>query len=345
MRAELMSSENGLAILSQVAHQLDATTSSLLEARALFSHDLTFVDEALREAARDGATPGSLAASHLVASGGKRVRALSVLLCSSCFGAVPPAARQLALVAEMVHAATLLHDDVIDDSDTRRGAPTARKVFGNAVSILAGDLLLTHALDRTAQAAPDALSDLLVTLRRLVDGEIIQLRGRRELDLSPATYHRIVSGKTASLFGWAARSGARVAGGTSLDQDRCAAFGEHLGTAFQLVDDALDYEGDPAVTGKSLLADLAEGKVTLPLLLAVERDPSLTASVHAVREGDADAARSLGAAVRASGACSEVRRRASEATATARSFLVTFADSPARTLLDRVANELTARAS
>ncbi|MFO0658959.1 MAG: polyprenyl synthetase family protein [Polyangiaceae bacterium] len=296
-----MSSENGLAMLSHVAQQLDAATSSLLEARSLFSHDLSFVDEALRDAARDGATPGSLAASHLVASGGKRVRALAVLLCASCFGPVPQSARQLALVAEMVHAATLLHDDVIDDSDTRRGLSTARTIYGNAVSILAGDLLLTHALDRTAQAAPETLSDLLVTLRRLVDGEIIQLRGRRELDLSPATYHRIVAGKTASLFGWAARSGAKVGGGSTDAQDRCAAFGEHLGTAFQLVDDVLDYEGDPSVTGKSLLADLAEGKVTLPLLLAVEKDSSLISSVHAVREGDADAARSLGSGSRIGG--------------------------------------------
>src|SRR5581483_1735134 len=122
--------------------------------------------------------PATQAAKHLLAAGGKRVRPMVVLLSAAMFGPVPPPARDLAIVSELVHLATLLHDDVIDDGDERRGSITSRRVYGNAVSVLAGDLLLTHALERTARAAPDLLGSLVHTLRKLVDGEVVQLRGR-----------------------------------------------------------------------------------------------------------------------------------------------------------------------
>src|SRR5690606_29292148 len=120
--------------------------------------------------------------------------------------------RELAVVVELVHSATLLHDDVIDEGNERRGAPAARRLWGNGISVLAGDLLLVQALEKTASVAPELSSDLLATLRRLVDGEIVQLRGRLELDPSPAVYDLILRDKTASLFAWATRTGARVGG-------------------------------------------------------------------------------------------------------------------------------------
>jgi octaprenyl-diphosphate synthase len=340
---DLLSSEQGLDALHSVAELKVPAHSALQSARALFIEDLGYVDEAMESAARDGESPGADAAAHLARSGGKRIRALALLLSNACYGSVGAPARELSLVAEMVHAATLLHDDVIDDGDERRGVPTARRIYGNAVSVLAGDLLLTHALDRTAAVDGRALSDLLTTLRRLVDGEIVQLRGRTELDLSPRTYDRIVEGKTASLFGWASRNGARLGGAREADVAQLGMFGELLGTAFQLVDDALDYEGDPRISGKALLADLHEGKVTLPLALAVERDPKLLSDVLLVRDGDTDAAGRVAKAVLRLDVCTEVRRRADAHTDRARRALSSVPPSPARDLLHRVARELVGR--
>jgi octaprenyl-diphosphate synthase len=264
-------------------------------------------------------------------------------LSAACFGHASEAARELAVVAELVHTATLLHDDVIDDSRERRGNQAARQVWGNAVSVLAGDLLLTHALDRTARAAPSALPELLLTLRRLVDGEVVQLRGRARLDPSEATYFRILEDKTASLFGWAARAGAVVAGAPPAELAALGAFGERMGIAFQLIDDALDYAGDSHETGKALLSDLGEGKVTLPLVLALARDAGLSAALADARAGDRTAAEALGASVRAMGVCNEVRRRATKETERALAALEQVRSSSAREMLRMLATELTAR--
>jgi octaprenyl-diphosphate synthase len=242
-----------------------------------------------------------------------------------------------------VHSATLLHDDVIDEGMERRGAPTARLSWGNGVSVLAGDLLLVNALDRTAQHAPAVMPDLISTLRRLVEGEIVQLRGRSELDVTEATYERILRDKTASLFSWATRIGARVAGASLADQERLAGFGERLGIAFQLVDDVLDYSGEQ--TGKSILADLREGKLTLPLVLAVARRPELAHALRRIHAGDREPVQFVSQAVIETGACEEVRRRAGQYTQTAVEALSSVVPGPARVLLENVAEELARRAA
>lgn len=343
----LLEPEDAIATLSETARRagLDGKVESRLEhIQAAFAGDLVAVERALAETSARGEAPGTDAASHLVGAGGKRIRPVTVLLASACFGEpLPPAARELAVVAELVHSATLLHDDVIDDGVERRGKATARRVYGNAVSVLAGDLLLTHALERTHAALPAALPDLLATLRRLVDGEIVQLRGRTALDVSEAVYFRILEDKTASLFGFAARAGALAAGAGEAQRAAVGRFGERLGVAFQLVDDVLDYAGDPAETGKALFADLAEGKTTLPLVLALAADPRLSSELGAARGGDEGAAHRLGAAVRALGVCDEVRRRAAKETERAVGSLEALAPSPARELLAAVAVELTTR--
>jgi octaprenyl-diphosphate synthase len=323
----------------------DRTARRIADAHTIVGDDMAWVEAEIRRAADRGVAPGTQASADLVAAGGKRVRPLALLLSAACFGPVTQPARALAVVAELVHAATLLHDDVIDDADERRGRPASRRVFGNAVSVLAGDLLLTHALERTIEAAPVALPDLVATLRRLVDGEIIQLRGRTRCDLSEATYFAIVHDKTASLFAWAARSGARVARAADEEVSAFGAFGAHLGVAFQLVDDALDYVGDHAATGKSLFADLREGKATLPLVRAVAADPSLAADVERAQGGDDVAASRLLAGVLASGACEDVRALAIAETERAVAALQRVPACPARDLLEAVAGELAARVS
>jgi octaprenyl-diphosphate synthase len=318
-------------------------TARLSAVQSIFGPELAYIETELAKAALDGKRPATDAAKHLVDAGGKRVRPLTVLLSAACFGALPPAARELAVVAEFVHTATLLHDDVIDDSPDRRGRAAARTVWGNAVSVLAGDLLLTHALDRTYSAAPDALPELLSTLRRLVDGEVLQLRGRAKLDVSEVGYFRILEGKTASLFGWSARAGAIVGGARMNERQALGLFGERLGIAFQLVDDELDYAGDAEATGKMLLTDLLEGKVTLPLVLALAKDPGLGSLLERARGGERAAAEELGQAVLGLGVCADVRRRATIETERALAALQEVRSSPARDMLRVLATELTTR--
>jgi octaprenyl-diphosphate synthase len=336
-----------VALLRDAAERAGARAGDrLAEVHEFLATDMAVVDRELARLVRDGLAPATDSAVHLLEAGGKRVRPLTVLLGAACFGTPPASARDLAVVAELVHLATLLHDDVIDDGQERRGRPTPRRIWGNAVSVLAGDLLLTHALERTAAVAPPAvLVDLFATLRRLVDGEVVQLRGRMQLDASEEAYFRIVRDKTASLFAWAARSGAAIAGASAEAAGALGDFGTHLGVAFQLVDDVLDYAGDRGAMGKALLADLAEGKLTLPLIRTLAVLPALASGVDAVRGGDLRAADRVAEAVRASGVCEGVRALAREETALALASLDVLAPSAARELLGAIARELASRAS
>jgi octaprenyl-diphosphate synthase len=334
-----------VASLSATAQVTDAAPPAgarLFEVQALLADDLRWIEAALLATSVDGPAPGTDAARHLVASGGKRIRPIAMLLSAACFGKIPDSARELAVVAELVHTATLLHDDVVDEGMTRRGVPASRTVFGNAVSVLAGDLLLVHGLERTQRLAPESMPELITTLRRLVDGEIVQLRGRTELDVSEATYERILLDKTASLFAWATRTGAAVAGASREQQAHLARFGERLGVAFQLVDDVIDYAGEKS--GKTLLTDLREGKLTLPLVLTVAKQPELMRELRRIYAGDAEPVEAVSVAVQKSGACDEVRARAREYTRLALESLRSVPESPARALLEVVATELTARA-
>lgn len=319
----------------------------MAEVHALLSEDMGVVDWELARLAREGASPGTDSATHLLEGGGKRIRPLTVLLSAACFGPVPAPARDLAVVAELVHLATLLHDDVVDDGMERRGRPTPRRIWGNAVSVLAGDLLLTHALERTAACAPGpVLSDLFATLRRLVDGEIVQLRGRTDLDVREEVYFRVVRDKTASLFAWAARAGAATVPNAPADaMAALGEFGTRVGVAFQLVDDVLDYQGDPGSTGKALLGNLVEGKVTLPLVRTLAAQPELREELQAVREGDRRAADRLARAVQTSGACDTVRALAREETSRALESLERVPAGTARDLLAAIAGDLSARAA
>jgi octaprenyl-diphosphate synthase len=338
-----LSLSKSVDVLSEVSTVLAGHHESLFQARSLLNVELEHVEKALKVVAAEGRQPASQASEHLVSSGGKRIRSMALLLSAACFGTIPKAALELAVVAEMIHAATLLHDDVIDDSDWRRGITTARKVYGNAVSVLAGDLLLTHALVKTSEAEPGLMTGLLVTLQRLVDGEILQLRGRTELDFSEQTYLQILEGKTASLFAWATHAGAFVAQAPSEQQQAMRSFGKHLGMAFQLVDDCLDFEGNVEQTGKAVLGDLQQGKITLPVALAIQEQPELKDRVLQARAGDRQALHVLHEAVISTQACAKVRQRADAAVQEACQALRPLDHSPARDLLRHVAVALTSR--
>jgi octaprenyl-diphosphate synthase len=319
------------------------TAGRLAEVQAYLAADLRGVEDRLTVATQTGPEPATDAAEHLVGRGGKRVRPISLLLAARCFGGSGERYVEMAATVELVHSATLLHDDVIDEGMERRGAPTARRILGNAVSVLAGDLLLVGALERTQRVAPELLADLIATLGRLVDGEIVQLRGRTELDFSEESYARVLRDKTAALFSFASAAGARMAGATPEQQAALGRFGEELGLAFQLVDDVLDYDG--VESGKSLLADLMEGKLTLPLVLATRADAGLAELVRSIHAGDVTQVGEVSRRVVASGACEVTRARAIAHTEQALASLAVLPDSRARSLLEVVARELGRRVS
>ena len=214
-------------------------------------------------------------ARHLVDLGGKRLRPMCVALATKIGSGFDARGRALAVSVELVHSATLLHDDVVDLGDSRRGAPTTRAIWGNAVSVFAGDWLLVEALRRVRGAAvPGTLERLLDVIEEMIMAESLQLEGRGRLDTGRDVWMRVVEGKTAALFRWAMYAGGR-AGGLGDDEVRALEqYGLHLGVAFQAIDDVLDLSGDQRTTGKALFADLREGKMTYPLILALERDPS-----------------------------------------------------------------------
>lgn len=314
----------------------------LSDVQRFLSEDLARVEQSLHEMVSMGPEPAVAAARHLVARGGKRVRPITLLLAAKCFGSTDAKAfSELAAVVELAHSATLLHDDVIDEGMERRGAPTSRRVYGNGISVLSGDLLLVNALSRTQDAAPALVPELISTLRRLVEGEIIQLRGRTELDVSEATYERILKDKTASLFAFSCRAGGLLAGASDEQGDALAAFGEGIGIAFQLVDDVIDYDGSES--GKTLFADLLEGKLTLPLVLAIQKDASLKALVARIHGGDESVVGEVSRRVVASRSCDEVRARAKNYTAGAIEALRQLPESPAKQLLQIVALEMAKR--
>lgn len=320
----------------------DRAASRLEDVRGLVARELAEIERIVSHHIDEGVAPATSSARHLFESGGKRIRPLALLLSCACFGPIDARTRELAAASELVHMATLLHDDVIDDGDQRRGRPTSRKIWGNAVSVLAGDLLLVEALRLSCRAHEETWSELVATLGRLVDGEVVQLRGRHAVSLAEDTYFEILRGKTASLFEWALRAGARQGGAPRGSVDALGRFGAHLGMAFQLVDDVLDYDGDAARTGKTVLADLCEGKVTLPLIWAAQR-ARLEDLVTRVRGGDEAAAAEVAAHVRASGACARVRELALTETAAALGELEAVPACRARDVLSDVARGLAQR--
>lgn len=272
-----------LSMLSSVTagQGIDTLTAKLDELRAWIGSDLAEVEARLIALLEDR-TPAHQSAQHLIRLGGKRLRPLCVALAARVGGDFNEHARELAVAVELVHSATLLHDDVIDLGDRRRGAATARCIYGNAASIYAGDLLLVDALRRIqATRISGLLEKSLSVLNEMLEAEALQLANRGSVRGTVSDYFRVIEGKTASLFRWALFAGGRAGGVPMPGCIELERYGNSLGLAFQIVDDVLDLTGDPQVVGKSLFADLHEGKMTYPLLLAIERDAGLAQQIEA----------------------------------------------------------------
>lgn len=209
---------------------------------------------------------------YIVNAGGKRVRPMLLLLIARALGCDSPQRHELAAVVEFIHTATLLHDDVVDESDLRRGRKTANALFGNAASVLVGDFLYSRAFQMMVSTNRLRVMDVLAEATNVIaEGEVLQLMNMHDPDISVDDYLKVIEYKTAKLFEASARLGAVLMDAPKELEEACASYGRTLGTAFQLIDDLLDYEGSTAELGKNIGDDLREGKPTLPLLVAMQR--------------------------------------------------------------------------
>ena len=209
---------------------------------------------------------------YIISAGGKRLRPALLLLICGALGFTGAQKFNLAAVVEFIHTATLLHDDVVDESQLRRGLATANESFGNPASVLVGDFLYSRAFQMMVDAGDMRIMQILSDATNIIaEGEVMQLMNMHDPSLDETGYLRVIRSKTAQLFEASARLGAVLAKSTAEIEQACAQYGQALGTAFQVIDDVLDYDGDPAVMGKSLGDDLREGKATLPLIFAMQR--------------------------------------------------------------------------
>jgi octaprenyl-diphosphate synthase len=255
-------------------------------------------------------------AQYLVSSGGKRMRPAVLLLSAHAAGyAGGKHHHELAAVVEFIHTATLLHDDVVDASDLRRGRQTANAAFSNAASVLVGDFLYSRAFQMMVSVGSMRVMEILSEATNVIaEGEVLQLMNCHDADVDLERYLQVIRFKTAKLFEASARLGG-VLGGVAPDQERgLADYGRHLGTAFQLIDDVLDYSGDEKETGKRLGDDLAEGKPTLPLIYLMQQGTAEQAALvrHAIEEGGRDSLPEVVAAVKTSQALEYTRQQATE---------------------------------
>jgi octaprenyl-diphosphate synthase len=274
--------------------------------------------------------------SYIVGAGGKRIRPRLVLLFAEALGFDGPERFELAAIVEFIHTATLLHDDVVDESDLRRGRATANATFGNAASVLVGDFLYSRAFQMMVSVNRMRVLEVLADATNVIaEGEVLQLMNMHDPDLAVEDYLRVIRFKTAKLFEASARLGAVLADADRELEEACADFGRSLGTAFQLVDDLLDYEGKSDELGKNVGDDLREGKPTLPLLVAMARAsaPERALMRHAIEEGELQKLPEILAIVRATGALDATRQAAQAEADKARAALQALPASRARNAL------------
>ncbi len=239
--------------------------------KQLLAPDMAIVDQVIRARLKSEVVLVNQVGEYIVNSGGKRLRPALVVLSARAFDYQGDHHHSLAAVVEFIHTATLLHDDVVDESELRRGRATASALFGNAASVLVGDFLYSRAFQMMVEVNDMRVMQTLADATNVIaEGEVLQLLNCHDANVDAANYLHVIHCKTAKLFEAAMRLGAILSGTDAAIEQAAAKYGMHLGTAFQLVDDVLDYSGDEHETGKNLGDDLAEGKPTLPLIYAMQ---------------------------------------------------------------------------
>jgi octaprenyl-diphosphate synthase len=335
------------------AHVAADLSPSIAQAFSRIAPSLELVEQAMRDQLSGETEIMVSLGSHVIASGGKRMRPALVLLAAEACGYAGPRSVQLGAALELVHTATLLHDDVVDLSSLRRGRPSANSIWGNRRAILAGDFFYARACSMIVEDGDLSILEIFADcIRLMAEGELLQLERSFDVGVGEAHYYKVVERKTAKLLSAACEIGSVVSGVTQGERRRMSEFGNELGLAFQLRDDALDYEAVEEDLGKPRYADLREGKVTLPLLLAlkrctasesgeverllkVARDRSLRASGVEEPEPDADISEiePVLALVERYRGVEDTVRRANDHVVRARSAIAPFPDGEAKAAL------------
>jgi octaprenyl-diphosphate synthase len=264
---------------------------SLDSIQACVAEDMRLVDEEIRRRLHSEVPLVNRIAEYIINSGGKRLRPVLLLLSAGIFGRIETKHHTLAAVIEFIHTATLLHDDVVDGSTMRRGRDTANSLFGNAASVLVGDFIYSRAFQMMVGIQNMRVMEILADATNIIaEGEVLQLLNCHDAEVTDASYLKVIRYKTAKLFEAATRLGAVLCGASAEDECAMAEYGMRLGTAFQLIDDVLDFSGDVSTIGKNLGDDLAQGKPTLPLLYAMRNgDEEQSALIRkAIEQGGLD---------------------------------------------------------
>ncbi|WP_370538470.1 polyprenyl synthetase family protein [Ideonella sp.] len=272
--------------------------------------DMHQVDEVIRQRLSSDVALIEQISHYIIGAGGKRIRPRLVLLFADALGYQGAHKYELAATVEFIHTATLLHDDVVDESSLRRGRDTANAVFGNAASVLVGDFLYSRAFQMMVSVNSMRVLDVLADATNVIaEGEVLQLMNMHEPDVAIEDYLRVIRYKTAKLFEASARLGAVIAQAPREVEEACADYGRSLGTAFQLVDDLLDYEGTTTALGKNVGDDLREGKPTLPLLIAMSRGSVDERNLirHAIEQGEVERLQDIIGIVHRTGAIDATR--------------------------------------
>jgi octaprenyl-diphosphate synthase len=271
------------------------------------------VDRVIAQRLDSGVPLVGTVSQYIISAGGKRIRPALLLLMTSALGYSGDQRYNLAAVVEFIHTATLLHDDVVDESTLRRGRPTANESFGNPASVLVGDFLYSRAFQMMVDSGEMRVMEVLAEATNVIaEGEVLQLMNMHDASLDEAGYLRVIRSKTAKLFEASTRLAAIMAKSSPTVETACAEYGQALGTAFQVIDDVLDYDGDAQELGKNLGDDLREGKNTLPLIIAMQRGtPDQRHLIEAaIQNGEVDALSDIVAIVRSTGAIEATRAAA-----------------------------------
>lgn len=292
---------------------MSSSTTQSASYRTLVASDMAEVDQVIHRRLASEVVLVNQISHYIVNAGGKRVRPMLLLLIARALGCDSPQRHELAAVVEFIHTATLLHDDVVDESDLRRGRKTANALFGNAASVLVGDFLYSRAFQMMVSTNRLRVMDVLAEATNVIaEGEVLQLMNMHDPDISVNDYLKVIEYKTAKLFEASARLGAVLMDAPKELEEACASYGRTLGTAFQLIDDLLDYEGSTAELGKNIGDDLREGKPTLPLLVAMQRGTAEQRDLirEAIIHGEVERMPQIVEIVKATGALEATREAA-----------------------------------
>ncbi len=315
---------------------------------AIVAQDMREVDQIIASRLNSGVALVGEVSRYIIAAGGKRLRPALLLLTCGALGFRGEQRFNLAAVVEFIHTATLLHDDVVDDSSMRRGNATANETFGNPASVLVGDFLYSRAFQMMVSAENMRVMQVLADATNVIaEGEVLQLMNMHNAALDEVGYLQVIRSKTAKLFEASARVGAILAGSSSQTEELCATYGQAIGTAFQVIDDVLDYTGEAAVMGKNLGDDLREGKATLPLIVAMQRGTTHEADVikTAIETGDVAMLDQVVGIVRATGALDAARLAATQEAQRAVAAAQQLPPGPHTECLIQLAAQLLARQS